>query len=99
ESLQDISGAARREDGGGDVKYEYMIYDCFIPNEPELLYADRKKILDDIFSAHTFTYSKLVETFDVYSYEEIHALYESFLTEGYEGAMIRTDDKYHYSYN
>lgn len=98
-ALQDISGCARREDKQCDEKFDYMIYDCFIPSEPNLLYIERKKILDDIFSEFKFTYTKSVETWEVNSKEEIDALYKKFIAEGYEGAMVRTNTAYRYSYN
>jgi ATP-dependent DNA ligase len=98
-ALQDISGQARREAKSNDIKYDYMIYDCFIANEPELLYTDRKAILDDIFKTYNFKYAKSVETFQVESLEEIYEYYKIFLEEGFEGAMIRIDAPYRYSYN
>lgn len=101
-ALQDISGLARRDANGDshkDAHCDYVIYDCFFPNEPELLYSSRKKILDDIFEKAKLKYSKLVETFQVSSREEVDELYKSFLQEGYEGAMVRTDESYKYSYN
>lgn len=99
EYLQDISGYARREDKPGDFKCDYMIYDCFIPSEPDLLYVDRKAILDNIFSENTFEYSKNVETFAVTDMRAVSELYRKFIAEGYEGAMIRLNCKYKYSYN
>lgn len=99
EPLQDISGYSRREDQPGDKKYDYMIYDCFIPEEPKLLYTERKKILDDIFSEFKFAHAKAVETFEAHSMEEVNELYKVFLEEGFEGAMVRVDTTYHYSYN
>lgn len=97
-ALQDISGYARREDQPGDIKYNYMIYDCFIPAEPELPYSARKKIIDGL-GLDKLQYCKQVETFEVYDTEEAEALYKSFLEEGYEGAMVRVDAPYRYSYN
>ncbi len=97
-SLQEISGYARREDQLDDVKYDYMIYDCFVPDEPDLLFCERKCILDTMFAA-AFTYCKEVETFTVHSMQEIQGLYEKFVAEGFEGAMVRLDAAYKYSYN
>lgn len=95
-ALQDISGAARRE---GSFDANYMIYDCFIVNEPQLKYSERRVILNDIFSKFDLKISVNVETFTAQSYAEINALYEVFLEEEYEGAMVRLDDVYQYSYN
>lgn len=98
-ALQDISGYARREDQSGDIKLDYMIYDCFISNEPDLVYSARKQILDDVFSADTYIYAKNAPTFEVYSIDEINALYKSFLEEDFEGAMVRLDEPYRHSFN
>lgn len=97
-SLQDISGAARREvKGNDDIKY--MIYDCFVPDRPELVYTQRKAILDELFREFKFEHCCNVETFTAYSREEIAELYRRFLDEKYEGAMIRLDAPYEYSYS
>ncbi len=103
-ALQDISGQARRDDSANEEtleKYDYMIYDCFVTTQPDLTYSKRKELLDDIFQnpEHKLTYAKHVETFECSSYEEIDALYKTFLVEGFEGAMVRLDTKYNWSYN
>lgn len=97
--LQDISGQARRDSTADDIICDYMIYDCFIPSEPELIYADRKTLLDEIFAAAGFTHAENVETFAVNTEAELVELYEAFLEEGYEGAMVRVNAPYAYSYN
>lgn len=101
-ALQDISGQARRDDKEKEEsteKYDYMIYDCFDANKPELIYSERKDILDAVFGSHNLTYAKYVETFECTTYEEIDAHYNDFLKEGFEGAMVRLDAKYNWSYN
>ncbi len=100
-ALQDISGYARREDQEGDMKLNYMVYDCFIPSEPGLLFSERMKILDGMLptTRDDTLFVKRVETFTVTSRKEIDGLYEGFLKEGFEGAMLRLNDVYHYSYN
>lgn len=98
-ALQDISGQARRETKSNDVRYDYMIYDCFVANEPELKYSERKAILDEIFENFKLLHSKSVETWEVTSKEEIEEMYKVFLEEGFEGAMIRLDTAYKYSFN
>jgi ATP-dependent DNA ligase len=97
--LQDISGYSRREDQPGDVKVNYMIYDCFVANKPHMKYSERKELLDEIFADGEFVYCKEVETFLVHSREEIDKLYDQFIEENMEGAMVRVDTYYHYSQN
>jgi hypothetical protein len=97
EPLQNISGNARREDQ--TEKYEYMIYDCFVADEPGLKYSERRAILDEIFGEFDTTYAQNVETFVATSMDEVNQYYAIFLEEEYEGAMIRLDETYHFSYN
>jgi len=98
-ALQDISGQSRREETADDPRCDYMIYDCFVANEPELKYSQRKAILDQIFENFELVYAKPVETFNVNTIEEVMDLYKGFIEEGYEGAMLRLDSPYRYSYN
>lgn len=96
-SLQDISGWARRSDSGADL--DYMVYDCFVANEPELSFAARREILDEIFGEFELAHVQGVETFEVTLRDEIEELYCGFIEEGYEGAMVRLNTPYKYSYN
>jgi len=104
-SLQDISGIARRvltpKYTNGDVEeMTYNIYDCFIPDEPNLTYAERKEILDKIFAEHNLKYIVKVETFEVKNEEDVDKLFKQFIDEGYEGAILRKGwMNYRYSYN
>ena len=77
----------------------YMIYDCFIPDEPQLQFTARKAILDEIFAKFDLEYTRPVETFEVASLDEVNRLYNGFIADGYEGAMIRLNVPYKYSYN
>ncbi len=99
-ALQDISGLARREDKPEDVHLDYVIYDCFVANEPKLTYGQRKALLDEIFENFDhFRNTILAETWEVHSEDEVDGLYRQFLDEGFEGAMVRIDEPYKYSYN
>jgi ATP-dependent DNA ligase len=96
--LQTISGYARRGEGAPE-DLQYYIYDCFIANEPTLSYTQRKAILDEIFDGATFKYVVEVQTFKIGSLIELDNLYNQFLGEGFEGAMLRLDTPYRYSHN
>lgn len=109
EALQDISGVARRENNTDDaLKIEedtsYMIYDCFTESNT-LTYTERRELLKVLFTSLEeksikLTRITLVETFEAESSEKVKELYNSFIKEGYEGAMIRINDqKYDFSYN
>ena len=104
--LQDINSYARREDKPEDVHLEYMIYDCFACGSDctaqiagQMPYANRLAILTDIFSKHTFKFCKLVETTKVHAQSQIDASYTQFLQEGFEGAIVRINAPYAFSYN
>ncbi len=96
--LQDISGYARREDKPTDVRIDYMVYDVFIPEQPTLKYSERKVILDKFFAEYgPFKHIHNVETFTANSDHDVKEYFKKFLSEGYEGAMIRPDLPYRYS--
>jgi len=112
--LQVISGIARRDtakegpkttksiNADHDVTEEhidYMIYDCFIPEKPELTFTERRLLLESIFSNVKTTRCHLVETITANSADEVYQYYNNFLKEGFEGAMVRLDAPYEYSWN
>lgn len=97
EPLQEISGAARG--GHTDKKYYYMVYDCFDPKSPDENFAERHIILEGIFGGHECVYVKPVETVRVTNRDQVGPLFDRWIDEKYEGAMIRLDKPYEYSYN
>lgn len=99
-SLQLISGYSRREDQPQDIKIQYYVYDCFIGGDNQTMkFSDRYDILKKIFKSYKFEYTVLVDTHKVNNKQEIMSLYNQFIGEKYEGAMIRLDEPYRYSYN
>lgn len=102
-ALQDISGAARRADSTAD--YDYMIYDAFVPSRPDMIFSERHDIVAEVFDIvqqldpDTLTHLCMVETEMVTSVTEVDAFYDKAIADGYEGAMIRLDKPYAYSYN
>jgi ATP-dependent DNA ligase len=104
--LQVISGVVRRiktsnkkTTNTNGVIVDFMVYDLFIPAQIEMLYSERKRMLDELFAGRQFTRVKNVETFMVRSRDEIKEHYRQFLMEKYEGAMVRLDQPYVYSWN
>ena len=104
--LQDISGYARRgESTLPEPKFDYMIYDCIVADEPAMLFSARYAILAGL---HYTEHCKLVETIKIPCDEGcdpgatkavLDEYYKKFLAEGYEGAMIRTNSPYQHSSN
>jgi len=102
--LQVISGIARRSKNAiaGDkpeVLLNFNVYDMFEPAAPAMIYSERKAILDSMFNAGDFKHVCPVETFAVANRAVADAKYQQFLSEGYEGAIVRLDEPYRYSNN
>lgn len=100
-NLQLIAGIANREITPEDIgEYlDYYIFDCFFPDK-ELVFSERLKYLQRIKSKFPdLKYVKFAPTHSVDSWDETKALYDSYLAEGLEGAIMRLDQPYKYSYN
>jgi len=100
--LQTTSGDARKESKSEatDIKYNYNIFDVFVPAQPELTFSQRLKLLDIIqLQTATTNYIKVVPTVKVESKIHFDELYKAALKDNYEGIMLRTDTPYRYSYN
>lgn len=103
--LNIISGQARKETSTIDL--EYHIFDVFFPlaiqsgHNMESKY--RQLYLDDLFKKmerFNLQNIKRVENFKVHSMDEINALVEAFIRDGYEGGIARKDNGiYRYSIN
>lgn len=94
--LQEISGAARRESRDmfkTDNWLEYHIYDVFKRNDNNAQHkrVSRLRILSDKY--HTLSSIRFVETLLINNEENIIKDYhDSFLANGYEGAILRHPD-------
>jgi hypothetical protein len=103
--LQIISGEARADTSSENpnIKIQYHIYDLFIPTLPDMIYAERKILLEKFMSQNKSNFADIiipVETYQIKSEDELIKYYNQFLNEKYEGAIIRFGDKpYKYSYN
>lgn len=102
--LELISGAMRREKGGEktELKLQYHIFDIFSESKPDALFTERLSwmmMLKEYITKKEFQYLKIVNTEKVSSLDEINTIYKGYLTEGYEGVIVRLDREYKYSYN
>jgi ATP-dependent DNA ligase len=101
--LNIISGQARKETSSMDL--EYHIFDVFFPSAIErgdnLESKYRQSYLDKVFKRlPSLQYIKRVEGIKVDSIEEAQALVDSFISDGYEGGILRRDNGvYRYSFN
>lgn len=96
--LQDISGQNRKEfeDEKDQNKNQYHIYDCFYPKNLDQEYKDRKELLSSVFTAikkdnnhSVLEYIKPVETLLVQDEKESVKVFNRFILEKYEGAILR----------
>ena len=96
--LQDISGQNRKEfeDEKDQNKNQYHIYDCFYPKNLDQEYKDRKELLSSVFTAikkdnnpSVLQYIKPVETLLVQDEKESVKVFNRFILEKYEGAILR----------
>ena len=76
-----------------EAALEYWVYDCFDKNNPDMLFRDRFVLLNKIL--HNLSDKiKIVPTALIKDKKELDKFYEEYLTDGYEGQMIRLNTKY-----
>ncbi|ARA71938.1 DNA ligase, phage-associated [Kaumoebavirus] len=90
QSLQNISGQARRQKIDVTTKLNFNIFDAFYTSE-SYTFEDRNSFVKDMFE-NEFVYLKMVPTHRVHSMEEIDALYKDYLEKEYEGLVLRSPE-------
>lgn len=100
--LQEISTKVRN---GSSVTIDrsdlkFYVFDCFDPNNLQLLQKERKEILTKLFLAAKFINIVLIDSFLVHTEDDMMEYYKKFINENYEGAVIRKSNKpYEFSPN
>lgn len=102
-SLQQISGAARMEKNACECGWlQYWIYDCYVP---DIKASDRIKKLEEIAKDYSIpiyhspkedeldTSIFILEHIKVSGWDNIEALHDTYVSEGFEGVVIRNPDK------
>lgn len=102
-SLQQISGAARMEKNAYECDWlQYWVYDCYIP---EVKASNRIKKLEEIAKDYSIpiyhspkedelnTSIFILEHIKVSGWSNIEALHDTYVSEGFEGVVIRNPDK------
>ena len=75
------------------VKYvRYNVYDLWDDNNPNLTFKERNELINCILKEIPFV--DIVETREVSSQEEVRNNFIDFVSNGYEGAILRKDSKY-----
>ena len=107
ETLNQISGQARRADVAADPSLSYNIFDVFLPvakaANRDMASRDRQTLVDEFFAASAgpaHPHVVRVENFTAADQAAVNEYAKQFLTEGYEGAIARRDAAgYRYSQN
>ena len=72
---------------------QYHVYDMYIGNNPNFLFKQRTSVLKHIISKDS-TSIRLVPTTYCSDQESLDAMYGQYMTDGYEGQMVRNDIVY-----
>lgn len=70
----------------------YRIYDCIDTNNPSLPYAARYRLIRKLLKSNPQRNLILTKNYKVEKEEDVPALHQQFLDEGFEGGMIRNID-------
>lgn len=73
---------------------QYHLYDIFLKDEPEMLFFDRIKILEQKVKTLNNPMIVICPTYMVKNEAELDAIYDKFLELGYEGMIIRNNVAY-----
>jgi ATP-dependent DNA ligase len=91
--FEDIVGACRTSVIHDPEKYErleYHVYDMIPVSNPDMTYQERYHILEKLFSTHkNLQYVRLVSCDQVQDKESVYDMHDKYVSEGYEGVMIR----------
>ena len=98
-TLQQISGAARMEKNAYDCEWlQYIVYDMYNTAHPELSALERYTFLCMNFKFLTYNPDQTGDIFllpqaDVQGIDEIWKLHDLYVSEGFEGCVIRNPSK------
>jgi len=87
-----ISGQARKKKM--DEELDYFVFDCFMPDDMEIMSKQRQELLDDVFSSvkDEIKHVIRVKNEKVNSLIELQELGKKYVSNGYEGIIARYDD-------
>lgn len=89
-SFQEIVGLAKKETlKAGDAAKIGHMYLCVYDSIMDGTNKDRKKWLEALFAAHSFTYLRLLPTAVCNSIEDAKYFHAQYVAEGYEGLILR----------
>lgn len=73
---------------------QFHVFDCYDPNQPNLTYLERMKILDQLFLNNPIPNIKKCSHIACFNEKELDVLKEVYIEHGYEGQMVRLDKSY-----
>lgn len=73
---------------------QYHVYDMYDQQQPALVFSERIKAVMRSFYHHPHPSLWVVPTLDAVDDTALTGLYEQFLTDGYEGAIVRVNSAY-----
>ncbi len=69
---------------------KYYVFDCFLPDQPDLIYSERLKIIEERLPKHPYFVIAPVKL--VNDQEQLDDEYADYLSQGFEGQMVRNSD-------
>ncbi len=105
-SLQQCSGAARLEKNAYDCDWlEMYVYDCYFIDDPEKIASERIEFLNTLAAKYNFSFNpyktwnknelqlQIVPHVKVSGWDNIKKLHDEYVSEGWEGLVIRDPKK------
>lgn len=91
-TFQQIVGTVKKSKTKADeetmLKIQYHVYDCFSLVNLNLPYEYKATLLEKLIG-NKYNYIKMVESVEAHSEEDIYHLHDQFVSEGWEGAIVR----------
>ena len=85
----------RPEDIAESKKFlQYHVYDCFCLDNPEWTFETRMLFIGEAFAGTNIETIKMVRTFHCTAENRVTEAHQQFVSEGYEGSIIRLDRPY-----
>ena len=68
---------------------KYNVFDIYFVNSPNMIYEERKEKVEQLMKVKNIFLIKLVDSTLIHSFEEVDSLHDEFVSNGYEGIMLR----------
>ena len=98
-TFQRVTGLVRKKDlkpGSVDEKdvkesVKFNVFDAYFPSEPDLAFTERMGRIEEMFANKPVEVS-IVRCQDVGSAEDVDGMHDAYVSDGYEGIMLRNKD-------